>query len=249
MKVLFKFSFFTLLILFSSCGDDFFDFSDCEKIKGSGTVTTRTLDLNTDITQIELNIPSEFVITAGNTQEIIIEGHPNILDLIESESNVIGNEWKVIDGNYCFDSDETKIYAQLTSLESFEVNGVADIKSEGTLDIIAETLDIEVNGSAKLELNFTNNNNIEIDLDGAGEIILSGETEDIDIEVDGASKIKLHELISNSCKININGASEVDVNVINDLEVDINGTGRVCYLGQPTITSDINGVGRVVDCN
>lgn len=249
MKILNKLFGLSLILIFISCGDDFIGFGDCEKVKGSGTVTTRVLELNTSISEIELNIPSEFVITAGSTQEIIIEGHPNILDLIESKGSVVGNKWKVVNGDYCFDSDETKIYAQLTNLASFEVNGVADIKSEGILDIIAESLDLEVNGAAKMELDFTSNTNIDIDLDGAGEIILSGETETTDIRADGASDIKLHEMISNSCIININGASKVEVNVLNDLKVDINGTGRVCYLGSPMVTSDINGVGTVIDCN
>ena len=249
MKILNKIIFLNILFLLSACGDNFNGFSDCDKIKGSGSITTRILELDTDISKIELNIPSEFVITSGTTQEIIIEGHPNVLDIIESKGEVVGTKWKLINGNYCIDSDETKIYAQLTNLERFEVNGVADIKSEGRLNIIAESLDLEVNGAAKMELDYTTNTNIDINLDGAGEIILSGETKTTNIKVDGASDIKLHNLISNSCIVDINGASKVDVNVLNDLKVDINGTGRVCYLGNPTVTSDINGVGRVVDCN
>jgi len=249
MRIQIKLIFLVTIFINFSCGDDFGRFDNCERINGSGTVTTRTLELSADISEIELNIPAEFVISSGTSQEIIIEGHPNVLDLIESDSRVNGNKWTILNESFCINSDETKIHARLTSLSSFEVNGVADVKSDGILDNIAESLDLEVNGAGKLELDFTENNTINIDLNGAGEIILSGQTENATIDVSGASEIKLHEMRSTNCEIDINGASEVEVNVITDLDVNINGVGKVCYLGTPTITSDIDGAGEIVDCN
>lgn len=241
---------FGLLFFCFSCGDDFGRFDNCEKVRGTGTITSRTLELNADISEIDLNIPAEFVITSGTTQEIIIEGHPNVLDLIESESSVIGNKWKIFNTDkFCVDSDETKIEVRLINFSSFELDGVADVKSEGVLDNISESLRLDIDGAGKIELDFTSNKNIDIDVDGAGEIGLNGETENSVIKVDGASDIKLHGLVATNCDVNINGAANVEVNVTTDLSIDIDGAGRVCYLGSPTVTSKIDGVGRVKDCN
>jgi hypothetical protein len=91
--------------------------------------------------------------------------------------------------------------------------------------------------------------NLTIDVEGAGNVKLSGSAETLTILNTGASNVEAFDFPAQNVTVNLNGAGAVDVHATNNLHVDIDGVGLVRYAGDPLVTRNISGLGFVQQWN
>jgi len=209
------------IVLSNACVKD----ENC--IEGEGPIVTETLNIP-DFTGIELEGAYDIVITQGAVQEVIAEGHANIIDRLNT--TVSGGNWKMGMGKGCFRNFELTIYITVPTLDYIEITGAGEIDING-FDSVDE-LSIKVTGSGVItgQGNFTTLDKLDINITGHGEFYgFPMETDECDIRISG----------SGTCEVYVN----------NKLDVDISGAGNIYYKGNPTVTQNITGAGAVIEDN
>lgn len=242
--------------------------TSCEKsifyIIGEGEVVTQTLDLQ-DITKISNNGSLDVVVTQGDSQEIVVVGHQNIIDRLKT--NVIDGKWNVElqRGNYR--NFELTVYITIPTVEKIRTNGSGDIEISGFNNLgnlelhisgsgdmivsdtlIAENLDLEIQGSGFMGV-ITSANSVDTQIMGSGDIEIVGETSSETIEINGSGNYKAFDLLSNVATVKISGSGDTQINAENSLDVKIWGSGDVYYIGAPSMTINVAGSGSVISWN
>ncbi len=108
-----------------------------------------------------------------------------------------------------------------------------------------QTLSLEINGAASCALSHINVQSMEVQLNGATDMELSGTAETLMGVMNGAGNLEAEQLVCRTGDITINGAGNADVNVTEALHAQINGAGSMTYRGDPQVTKIINGLGAV----
>ena len=200
------------------------DGSDC--LKGEGPVVMQSRSIASPYQRIRSDIFAEVLITQGPFEDIILEGQQNILDQISIE---IINSTLRLELDRCINVEEAvTIYITLPDIESLVQAGVGDFIAQN--DFLLSDL--------------------QVDLEGVGDIHLRGAVEMLDIELDpGVGNIRAFDLISDFCNVRLEGVGDVEVYVNEELEVLLSGVGDVYYKGNPIINSTITGTGAVIDAN
>ncbi|MBI5037542.1 MAG: DUF2807 domain-containing protein [Candidatus Kerfeldbacteria bacterium] len=143
---------------------------------------------------------------------------------------------------------ESIIYTlTVTELSDLTIDGLMDMRTEGTLT--QDSLRIVFNGAtdAKLELQLLR---LEATLNGAGEMQLSGTADSQLVTIDGAGEIDAQALRGKDVEATLNGAGSAEVHATESLTATLNGAGSIEYAGNPpTVKENINGVGSINPIN
>lgn len=244
-----KLIFITLLgiatIGFTSCVDG----GGFGCLNGDGIIESRTVDFN-EVEGFELSGSMNLRITEGESQEIIIESYPNIIDDLIDGSSVNNGILDLKFGSRCVSFEEdVEIYATVAALRKIEVSGSSKVRTNGIFQNV-DDLELKVSGSADMKLELGDNmDEVKIELSGTGDFDLSGAAEFQDIEISGSGNVGNFELITQDAKIEINGSGDCEIQVENTLDIKISGSGDVCYRGNASVTSDISGSGNIRNCN
>lgn len=238
------FSAATLIFFYTSCDK----FTDC--IRPEGTIETRAIEL-AEIDAFEIFGAFELVIKEGESQEIKITGHPNVIEALLEDSKIDEGTWDV-GIKKCIANwrkKDLKIEATLSSLQHISVTGSADISTEGifkNIDILA----INIEGSGNMDLQLGDDiEKIDTKILGSGDVTLSGNTISSSIDIDGSGDINYFNLTSKNSNIKILGSGNCEVTATDLLDIKISGSGDLCFKGKPTVSSNISGSGKVNDCN
>ncbi len=231
------------LSVFSGC-----DFNDDDGIfnceQGEGDIVTRTLDLPA-FTGIDLDCSFDVTISQGEQQLVTVEGHENIIELLELD--IQNNIWE-IEFDKCVrnNDDDLKIDITLPEIDFIKISGSG--KVFGQTDIDANDLELRISGSGDMDLALATKK-VHGKISGSGKIILEGETDDFDYTTSGSGDWRTFDLEARRGDVKINGSGKTEVNVSESLDVTINGSGDVYYKGNPQINVSINGSGKLVNGN
>lgn len=133
------------------------------------------------------------------------------------------------------------IYAD--ELSSIDVSGAVDMRSETVLK--GESLDIDVSGAGKINLN-VEVNELDAEISGAGQYIMAGTAREASFETSGAGEVKAFDLVCESVEVEISGAGSAQVHATQKLKTQISGAGSVVYDGDPSqIDQRVSGAGSV----
>ncbi len=225
-------------IALTSCEGDGL-FNDCPK----GDIETRTLDV-TGFTGVELDIAGDVEITQGSEFSVVAEGHQGILDLLKLE--VENDVWVIDLEENCNGNYELTIRITMPAIQSLKIDGSGNIRGQNTFDGADIDLDIDGSGDINLDLNATQ---VVAEIDGSGNIILEGSSDTFELEIDGSGDFGNFDFEANHATIKIDGSGDARITAIDALKVTINGSGDVRYKGNPTLDVKINGSGDVSDAN
>ncbi len=290
-----------VLIMTTGCDTQF----NIGCISPEGDRVTRNLFYK-DFTEVNVSIQCELTLVEGPDFEIVIEAAENIIDALEDESSVVGDDLN-LDLNGCsrLDKNDVKIRITLPFLEEIKIEGDASVATEGIYGNV-DDLQIKLRGDAKLDLLFAEINEchldilgdavveleanmqhfeidihgdgiirskdvtthtakveilgdgfvelditeeVEINIQGDGECVMTGEVANQSIEITGDAEIRNHNLIATNTDIRIIGDAYCEVHVVDELDIRITGDGEVCYKGNPFVNQDIQGTGKIINCN
>lgn len=198
-------------------------------------------------TAIESNSAGNIFFRQGNTTSVRAEGNEDLLDKLKVS---------VLNGVLMIDMEERTwkrfknkknkltIFITSPSLEALELNGVGNIKLEGTVN--TPRIEIESDGVGNLAAENLVCDHIILTSDGVGNLRLAGTTNTISITSDGVGNIHAEHLIAHSADVISNGVGNVRFHAAKTADVSANGIGNVSYYGNPE-TKNIrkNGLGKV----
>jgi hypothetical protein len=212
---------FLLIFVISSY---FFTSCNKESIRGSGSIGSRTINLQT-FTSVESNYDIKAVISYGTTQEVIAVGYDNLLNILD---------FKVENGVL-----KLKFNTNYNTIRNGNV--VANIK-------IPVLSGASIHGSQHIDVNgFISGTAIHAKIHGSGSIHFSNSSyQSALLEVYGSGNIDAQNLQAKQAEVNIHGSGNVNISVSERLKVGIFGSGSTFYRGSPVLETTLNGSGRII---
>jgi hypothetical protein len=194
-----------------------------------------------DFTGIKAGDSFNINITQSDANTVKVDAPENVLSQIKTEVKdgilVISSE-----GNLKTDKDIT-ISIGIKTLNSLDVSGAADVRSENQLK--TDKLSIESSGAGDVHLDLIAGE-IKGSVSGAGDVTMKGTAQLLDISVSGAGELKASELEAEKVKAKVSGAGNAKVYAKQSLDAEVSGAGDVIYKGNPVDRNvNISGAGSV----
>lgn len=193
------------------------------RIQGSGKLTTRNVEVGKDIkpfTHIETNGAYELIVTQGPQGDLKITGDDNIVSAVkltnEGEKLVIG-----MDDDYTSNNR---------------------LKIEVTMPTIAG---IAINGSGGAKVAKVQGDDLQLAINGSGDMDVEGSVESLDISINGSAEIDASNLRAAEVQTSISGSGSIQTFAEKTLSASISGSGEIRYKGQPKVSKSIAGSGEV----
>ena len=135
------------------------------------------------------------------------------------------------------DDDHFMAEVIVSSLNNIELTGVCKIETIG--DFITNKLKVNLSGVSKMLINgdFLVKEKLEIELSGASNLTLKGNTARCKIEVSGTSKAALNDFPINELKAEVSGAAKAQFQVKEKIRLHTSGISKVTYSGDPIVLS------------
>jgi hypothetical protein len=104
---------------------------------------------------------------------------------------------------------------------------------------------LTLNGAAQVDIDNLTAETLDIQLNGAGGVDISGVVTNQVLGIDGAGTIQNGDLMSSSTTIEANGLGIATVWATESLNITFNGGGTLNYYGEPAIIQNINGAADI----
>ena len=214
--------------------------NSCDCIKGEGPIESEYRDV-TNFTAIDLDISADVFLTHDTGYSVKIEAQRNILDIIKAK--VSGKTLEIdFEANCVINVENINIYISMPELSEVKLDGSGTVK--GTNKFNVQDLKLFVDGSGDIILDIIANS-IYSDIDGSGQIKLSGSTKKHKVRIEGTGDLKAYDLVAYESNIRLDGSGDCKVTVHDELDIVISGSGDVYYKGSPNIKTRVKGSGRV----
>lgn len=215
-----------------------------DKIIGSGNIITKDVEVS-DFNNISLAGMGNLIIKQGNQESLKIEAEDNIMDEIVAEvkGDTLDINYK---RNWLFSllikpTKDINFYINLKDINKINISGSGTAQSE---NIKTDNMDIIINGSGEIDLSIEAET-LKSNVSGSGSFNLSGKVDFQEMIISGSGKYFAKELESKKAVIKISGSGKTEINAKEELDVNISGSGTVFYVGDPKITQKISGSGKL----
>lgn len=112
------------------------------------------------------------------------------------------------------------------------LNGASHVEIES---MSAGNTRMEVTGASNVTGDFKVSGDIDLKINGASRVELTGLSESARLELSGASQARLANFSFNNIDTNISGASSAQLKVSGKLDVNLSGASRLEYAGNPIL--------------
>lgn len=216
----------SLAFVFTACDDDDVN------IVPSGNVTTIEASIS-DFNKLSVSDMFKVYVTFSETEESVhVESNENMHSVIdiyttENELNIGLYNNTTISG-----TPVLNVYIKTVSLDRIRGLGASYIEFENPL--VGNTLEVDLEGACmfvgELEVD-----ELVVDILGASEMNLLGNSERFDIRAEGASMMTGFHFATNNLTANLYGASNISLTVNQKLNVTASGASNVYYKGDGLI--------------
>jgi hypothetical protein len=194
--------------------------------------------------ELEVHGAFDVYLSQGDLQPVRIETDENLIPYVETiqegDKLVIRNK----DGYSLDPSKKLIVHVMAPVYESIEVSGASNVLGQNKINN-DEDLDLDISGAGDIKLE-VDAPNIDIKISGSGKAILEGETRKLDLKLSGAGSARCFKLLSEITKVDISGAGNAEVFASDQLEANVSGAGSVKYKGgAKKVKQDVSGAGTV----
>ena len=173
---------------------------------------------------------------------VTVEAEENILPYIES--SVHGNSLVIKKSN--FKRIEThfpiKVFVSSPYISNVILSGSGSISIDS---LKTNNLNILLQGSGNISAT-TYTQFIKTIITGSGNITLNGNTSSGECNISGSGEINAYNIVQDTCYTSISGSGSMYINVVDYLNANISGSRRIYYIGSPVVYSNINGSGKII---
>jgi hypothetical protein len=189
-------------------------------VQGSGITKVETRNI-APFKQIDVSGAVDVEVVGQKDFKIDVQADDNILELVKTE--VSGETLKIYVKERISRRSPIKIFVSMPELTGAEISGASKFTGN---NIKTETLNLDVSGASKIELN--------------------GEAQNINIDASGASKINTENFKVAKAIVDVSGATSVSVNATEEVRAEASGASKVNYVGEPkNVIKDVSGAGKV----
>lgn len=178
-----------------------------------------------DFTEISIDGIGEYTIKEGNSPAVEVSGADDNLEVdVSVEDSVLTVKTRTTGFSFSniFNRYDVKIEITVNYIEEIEVNGVAKLIYD---NVNQDSMDVVMNGSGDLSFEGTVTN-LSVELNGAGKVDAKDlEAEVVDVNVDGAGKVIV--TVEDELDVTIDGVGSVDYYGDPEVEKSINGVGSL----------------------
>lgn len=216
--------------------------TSCEEEYGIEDIVL-TLDTH-PFDEIQLETSADISVIQSNDYRVVISGRER--DVYDVEVRVL-NDRLIVEERGHNHREDLLIEIYVPELSRLRSTGSSLVYGESffTQD---RNMDITLDGSGEIDFAI-DMDNLDIELNGSGYIYLEGNLETLDVELSGSGWVRSFDLESDNADVRIEGSGSAEVTVVSDLDVFISGSGNVYYKGHPSVNAEITGSGSVIDAN
>lgn len=211
----------------------------CIRGNGRSVFETRSLPVFYEVVN---NGSFEVRVLPSTQYEVIVDAESNLIEYIRT--SVSGGKLYIETvGNRCINNTLTMVVTVYTPyIDGLELNGSGFISA---YDLYLDELQIRLNGSGQIIAD-ADALLIKANISGSGTIDLSGIAPTTEFTISGSGKINAYLLTQQRCYASISGSGNMYVKPTELLDVLITGSGNVYYKGNPSIVQRISGSGRII---
>ena len=214
------------------------------RLRGNGNIKTEEHNVSS-FKNLQVSASINVYVSQGDFKPIKIEGDENLLPYIEVEQDGDDIIIKNREGYNLEGSSELKVYVTAPSFHKISLSGAGDIIAENKITGNDE-IEINLSGAGDIKMAELDAPKISADISGVGSIYLKGQTKDVDMDISGAGSAHCYDLLTENTKIEISGVGSAEVYASVKLDAHVSGAGSVDYKGNATdVTQDVSGVGSV----
>jgi Putative auto-transporter adhesin, head GIN domain len=191
---------------------------------GGGERITETRDV-APFSRIAVSESVDVTVVPGEGRQVRVYAGENVIDRVLTASSGGVLDIDIRDRGIVIGADplgDVEVEVQASALEGVEIEGAGDVVLEG-LD--AQELELEVQGS--------------------GDIDASGTVDRLTATIEGAGNANLLDLRARMARVVVEGAGDAELNVSEELDVSVEGAADVSYTGNPQVRSDVSGAGEI----
>lgn len=199
---------------------------------------------------IELGSAFEVHVHKGNTYAVSITGREKDIEDVEVNTSAGKLEIGYEEGwNWSWNNSRARVIVNITlpRLESGEFTGACKVDLQGFTN--EEEMRLLFSGAAKGFAEGLRTDKLRIELSGASDCRITGQSDYLKVDASGASHLKALEFLSRHADIEASGASSASVHVQKSLKVDASGASHVKYKGSPIINKDLSGAASLHQVN
>lgn len=208
-----------MMIVLAAC--DSVTTTELPRTSGSGTVITESRDV-TGFNHVQLSGQGDVDVTAGEAFSITVRSDDNIVPLLTTTLNRDTLVLGVVDWQTLRPSDGILFTITLPDLKGLMLGGNGDMSAVGV-----------------------NTGSFFVEIKGAGDVTVSGQTERLRVSVTGVGDVNAYDLSSQDVTAEITGVGDLFLDASSTLSVTLAGVGDVHYQGSPRLRQTITGVGSV----
>lgn len=175
-----------------------------------------------DFDAIEVGGPFQVEVTVGPSTTVEISGDDNVVPKVSSE--VSGSTLHI------------------------ELPGRVATKLPLKVMITTPTLvELDAGGASTVTVSGLQGESFEVELSGASEATLRGQTTDLEVDLSGASRLHSEELSASSVDVEVSGASHAEVTANEEVDADASGASTVRVHGNPSkVSKDTSGASKIL---
>ena len=116
-----------------------------------------------------------------------------------------------------------------------------------TVTIATPTLvELDAGGASTVTISGVQTESFEVDLSGASEATIRGQSEELEVDVSGASRLHAVDLSADRVDVDASGASKVSVTAREEADVEASGASKVRVHGNPPkVSKDASGASKI----
>ncbi len=169
---------------------------------------TQKLDLK-NFSKVILDVPADLQISVGGDFSVTVSG----------------NEERIKNTVFDISGDRLKIKRKKKNFSFFNKG------YDGQMNILITMPDIEamkIDGSGDTTITGVNNKELELSIDGSGNLSMRGKSEKLEINIDGSGDVDVEDYRGKQVNVEIDGSGDVDIEgSCEKLDIEIDGSGDV----------------------
>lgn len=194
-----------------------------------------------DFSEIILDGAFKVNLIQGDNCSIIVKAtNDDVFDNLKIKRN--GEEVTIHMDASLFELRRVSLYITAKTFEKLKIEGGANLKTNGYLDL--QNLSVHIEGGANVDLNMKAEN-VEVYGEGGFLFELKGVADKLDVTIKGAGHVSAAELKTKDVSFIVAGFGTGSVYATNTLNARIEGVGKLRFKGNPKVNQYIDGLGSV----
>lgn len=208
-----------------------------------------SLEEGIEFSQLTFDAAGEVFITQGEACTLRFEGDQDQVQKVKTQvaedtlTIIFKTDEKGLKKlKWIGEESKVKYFITLKSLSGLTLSGAGNIYAD---HLSGESLRILHSGEGRLILKSIVYQELNISLEGLGEILLEGEVQSQDVDLSGLGTFKAEDLRSREANVTVSGAGTARVWAEEELNATLTGAGSILFKGQPVLEKTITGLGTI----